>query len=727
MTPESRLVYGSVTVVRRRLLWFLVPFAIVFGAIALVRSDRPMADNDLARAEPGTPRTGRVVFVMVDSLSASLAEDAAQFPALASLRPRALWGRIAGCLPASTVACTRTMLEGSNAGYVASLDNFAARRAGRESFPLIAHGSGLRVATASDHTFTHMLGDLGGPRIEYAAAGVPVFGWDEAAQARVAEWIEKNSADVLLVHLVDLDKASHSPGPKSARYAREIRDVDAVLADIAARLRPGDSLVVAGDHGHDEVGNHTPDPGYLALGPAFAPGRVDIEQATVALLLSAAANTPLPPAYDGEVPAGALTAPYGASREREAVIRRAVSKGRAARRALLRSQTLEFLPGLALAALGLGALLPIQRFRKASAGLLLLTTCISVAVGFGWASVFRAAFWLGPASNLLNYFALLALVAVPVALFTRRKLATSWAQAVAAALLAFPLLVHLTGDDYFAPARFLTRIFPLAVLLLSFEHLKRRDRGAALAVAASLATTLLVELHSSALDGFLPSSLLGITAGALLYWAAPHLSPLRRSALAAIPVLLTIAMRHSGWATLALVLLSLSVAAVVSQRSLPAPLRGLVAAAAAVSAFWLSLGSLRFDRVRFEFALSWLPTVPDEALLAVLVTPLAVLKYALIVYLPLALVRFAGESEFVESLAFFSTTPSLSATAFVAGASFAGGSRYHETAIQEASLYAVIALLTLALLAIIGARRKQPGRAERGGAQVALSIASEEP
>jgi hypothetical protein len=523
--------------------------------------------------------------------------------------------------------------------------------------------------------------------------------------ARAREWLGSDAAELVLVHLVDLDKASHSPGPKSERYAREVRDANAALAQIAALLGPADSLIVAGDHGHDEHGNHTPDPGYLALGPAFAPGRVDIEQATVALLLSAATATPLPPAYDGEVPASALSRPVGGSREREAEVRRVVRQGREGRRSLLRSQTLQFLPGLALAALALGALFPAGR-RRLTAALVLLTTAISVALGFGWASVFRAAFWLGPTSNLLNYLGLFALVGAAVAYAARRGLRLGWAEAVASALLAVPLLVHFTGDDYFASPRMLTRLFPAAVLLVLFENVRRRERSSWLGVGASVCAAVLCELRAPASEGVL-SLLLVAFAALVLYLLAPSTRPRARLLLALTPFVLALPMRHAGWSTLVLSLLAVAVLAVTRERRLPAPLQGLVVAAAVIVGFWASLGSLRFDRVRFEFALAWLPTLPNEALLAVLVTPLTILKYALVVFLPLSLSRLAREPELGESTAFFSALPALSATAFVAGATAAGGSRYHETAIQEASLYAVVALLTFAVLAL-SARKAAP-------------------
>lgn len=691
--------------VSRRLPWFLLPFITVFVTLFLVRSGRELSDNQLGRAEPGNPRSGKLLFVMVDSLSASIAEDPKLFPSLDRLRPRALWGRIAGCLPASTVACTRTMLEGSNAGYVASLDNFAARHAGGESFPLLAHAQGLKVAIASDHTFTHMLGGLGGPRVEYVQAGVPVYGWDEAGRDRAREWLAGSAADVVLVHLVDLDKASHSPGPATPRYAKELHDADAALESMIAALGERDSLIVAGDHGHDEHGNHTPDPGYLAYGPPFAPGRVDIEQATVALLLSAAADTPLPPAYDGEVPARALRQPFGGSPAREAAIRNAVQEGRDGRRSELRRQALIFLPGLAVAVLILGWLFPSSQHRRIALGLL-ACVAISAVLGAGWASVFRSTFWLGPPTNSLNYLALFAVVACSVAFAMRRLYAVGRLPAAAAGLLAFPLLVHLTGDDYFAPGRTLFRMFPLALGLLVFDRLKARERAAWLGFAAAAAAWVLQELRGPSSDGFVAMLAFGAVSGAVLYAAGGELGRSARVLLALVPLVLSPAMRHAGWATLLLTLLALSVRVVARDRALPAALRGLVASAAVVAGFWASLGSLRFERVRFEFALAWLPTVPNEALLAAVVTPIAVVKYALIVALPLSLARLSRERELETSVAWFAWVPSLSAAAFIAGACSAGGSRYHETAIQEACLYAVIGLLTLLVLAVTGSVAK---------------------
>jgi hypothetical protein len=334
---------------------------------------------------------------------------------------------------------------------------------------------------------------------------------------------------------------------------------------------------------------------------------------------------------------------------------------------------------------------------------MVIVVAVSVGLGLGWSRVFRASFWLGPPSNFLNYLALFALVAGIVGLAVRRSFAVTRSHALAAGLLAFPLLVHLMGDDYFASVRTLSRMLPIATLLFLMRGLRARDRSALLAAGAAVASFLLGELHGTALDGAFVSALLALLAAGVLYGGAAGRASTVRVALALTPLVLSLTMRHPGWASLVLALSAVAVAAIARDRTLPAPLRGLVLAAAVIATYWVGLGSLRFDRIRFEFALAWLPTMPNEAVLAMLATPLTVLKYALVVFVPLSLVRF-DELELRNATAFFVSVPSLAATAFVAGASCAGGSRYHETAIQEAALYAAIALLTLLVLALLGRR-----------------------
>jgi len=76
----------------------------------------------------------------------------------------------------------------------------------------------------------------------------------------------------LFVNLVDTDMLyGHRRDPEG--YARALAEIDAALPSIAARLRPGDLLVLTADHGNDPTfpgTDHTRE--YVPL-LAFSPGR----------------------------------------------------------------------------------------------------------------------------------------------------------------------------------------------------------------------------------------------------------------------------------------------------------------------------------------------------------------------------------------------------------------------------------------------------------------------
>ena len=598
-------------------LRLLAPLLLALFAAVLAVGDRP-ADEQAGYA-PGTRRAGRVVLLLVDSLTDRLAEDPAAFPSLAALRPRALWGRMAGCLPASTVPCTRTLLEGSNAGYLAGLSNFSATRAGPAAWPVVASREGLRIAVASDHTLVNLCEGLGGPRLQFAAEQVPVFGWDEAAVERAAEWLRTDAADALLIHLVDLDKVSHASKVGSELYRREVRDADRAIAAIAALLTPLDSLIVVGDHGHDEFGNHTPNPGYLAVGPAFAPGRLDLSLPTTALFLSAAAGTQLPLGYEGEVVDQGLTIPFGGSAESRAEIAARVETQRAERRAGTRSAVWRFMPGLGLALLVLVVLAVEERKRLPAA--LIGGAAIGGAwlMGSVWSVHARPLLWQGPARNALHHLGLVVGFVAIGALVLGRLSSLGRAARVGTALLAFPFLVPLVGDDYFGSPKSLARFFVPALVLLLHAELLARSAWAFATVGCSAIAVALTLAPLPTGSGWLPSLGAGV-AGALLLARCAEPARRVRTAVASAVVLIVLSAVMDLGARAALALACLGAATACFTRAgarvAPAAL-SLVGAGAVFLAYWGSLRSLRFEQVRFEFIFTFIPQTGNEARVAV--------------------------------------------------------------------------------------------------------------
>jgi len=681
-------------------LRLLAPLVLALVAATLAVADQ--SSTERAAYSPGTSRAGRIVLIVVDSLTDRLAEDPASFPNLAALRPRALWGRMAGCLPASTVPCTRTLLEGSSAGYVAGLSNFSATRADPASWPVVAVREGLRIAVASDHTLVNMCEGLGGPRLHYAAEKVPVLQWDEVATERATEWIRTDAADALLIHLVDLDKVSHSSGPGTERYRQEVRDADRAIGAIAALLTPRDSLIVVGDHGHDEFGSHTPDPGYLAVGPAFVPGRVDLGQPTTALLLSAAAGTSLPHTYEGDVPDRGLATPYGGSTESHARIAAEVEAQRARLRVGTRSRVWRFIPGLGLALVVLVGFAFERRRRVPAIAIAAAAAAGAWFLGSVWAIYGRPLLWRGPLQNVLHYVGLVAAfvaIAVPVL----GKLSSfGRASRVGVALLAFPLMVPLVGDDYFGSPASLARFFVPAVALLIHAELLARSRWALAAVASGAAAIALTLAPIPNGEGWLPSAGVGLLGGLAIARCGEPSQRLRTAIRATILLIALGALMDFGArATLALALLAVATACFARSggRHVPAAV-ALVGASAIFLAYWGSLRNLRFEKIRFDFIFALIPPTGNEAAVAVVGGVLTSLKYGLAPWVVVSATPVLASRKNGLLVAGWLLLAAFLHAAWVAGAALDSASRYYEAGIQAACLVGALGLLSVLALAL---------------------------
>ena len=685
----------------------LLPVLLILGlALARVGADDPESAAPRAPApQPASgAATGRIVFVMVDALAWRQVEDPEAFPVLWALRPRAMWGHLEGSLPASTVPCTRTMLEGSRAGYVAGLRNFSAALAGPGSFPHQAAAAGLRVAVASDHTFNKLFGDVSVASVHVERDRVPHLTRDHYVAAAALRWIRADVADVVLLHMLDVDKVSHVHYPGDPEYLEVVRETNAAIAKLLAALGPEDTLIVVGDHGHDHRGNHDTDTGYLALGPAFAPGRVDLAHPTVALLLAAAAGTPLPDTYEGEVPVSGLRVRVrglGDPPDNEALAER-VATLEAARAGESLAETWAFVPwllgGLCLlaGALALTTPWPARRVGLWAVGALTVVAALDVLVGYTWGTVGRPLLWLGPPINLLHYSLLAAAVAALVGWLLRLFAGVVLTPALGTGLLLFPLLVHLPGKDYFSSTWGGVHLLFPATLLLLAPGLRRRSRAALLAVGAVAGFVLLARTPLAGwVDAGGPWTGLPLLLGLAVAFDPDR--PLRQrwpraAGIATLLVVLALA-ADEGWGrTATFASLALACGAVCRALDDEGPghgwLHGVLAGALLVTLMFLELTELRFAQVRFSFGFRWSVPHTTEWIVAAQVSALALLKYTLLpmlVLLATPSLRDRSRPAAQVTLAVVVAAPALIA-AWVVGARLDLSTRFQEVPMEEACL-----------------------------------------
>jgi hypothetical protein len=666
---------------------------------------------------PSADPAGRVVFVVIDALRSTQVIGPSALASLEGLRPTALHGRLEGCLPASTVPCIRTMLEGNSAGYGAGLENFAAGRAGAGAWPVIVSRAGLRVGAASDHTFRRLFEDDLAHVVDHGRDRTPHFERDEASITAALDWLERREVDVVLLHLLELDKASHVFSPGEPQYQRRLAHIDGLLQRTVDALGPEDSLVVVGDHGHDEHGNHNPDTGYLAVGPAYVPGARDLDQPTIALLLAAATGTPLPETYEGELALAlvapervpAIAGPGGA----DALKARTEAQDRA-RLGREKTGLARFLPFmlLALVALAWAARLGSRRRDLVTVlATMIALAAASAGLGYLWGHGGRESIWLSGAANVANYALALVVVVALLATGIRRVTGVDRSAAVGAALLAVPMLVHLPGRDYYASVYAGVHLLAPACLLLLAPTLARRPTVVAVLVALVTATAFRLELVDLLDSGGLAARVaVALAAGAVLGHVGRAGPRLRRLATPmALALILTFALGFAASQVAAVALLLTTLLLVTKELDHARPgarwLHGVLAATIMFLTLWGALGKWTFGSVSFSFAFRFVVDHPVEWVVASQVTILTVAKYLLVAVL-VATAWPTRDDAGARSVALtLVCLKPLLAAMWVVGARLDVGSRHQDLATEETLLMWCMAILFVVAVGLITARK----------------------
>jgi predicted AlkP superfamily pyrophosphatase or phosphodiesterase len=263
--------------VKARALLLIAPAVLLVLFAALHRSptggvsETAAPGQQAARAE----RVGRrLVVVIVDSLRQATLRKPGVMPHLLALAEDGETSRFAllTCSANFSLPCLQTLMEGRQSPFATGLHNFTGIQGGEENIASSLQAAGLRLAIVGDHTLVDLYG-----RHAAAAWGVESVAGDPlqrdlAAVSQAVEWLEARPAfDALLLHVPGPDKAAHHKGPGTAAYDEHHRRLDEALARVWERIDPAaDDLMIMGDHGHDDRGDHTRQSLVLMRGPRLA-------------------------------------------------------------------------------------------------------------------------------------------------------------------------------------------------------------------------------------------------------------------------------------------------------------------------------------------------------------------------------------------------------------------------------------------------------------------------
>ena len=184
-----------------------------------------------------------------------------------------------------------------------TLQDFSAFASNRTTWPASLAARGLRLVVASDHTLNRLYPRAFVDSLNYEDLHVPLLERDAFVYRKARQWLDDPSIDVLILHIVGTDKVSHEYPVRGPVYREKYREVDDFVREVAGRLRSEtDYLFAISDHGHNELGGHTEDAGYVAHGPLFPPAvRAGLDAEDMLFLLSVPYGLLMPADYEGQV------------------------------------------------------------------------------------------------------------------------------------------------------------------------------------------------------------------------------------------------------------------------------------------------------------------------------------------------------------------------------------------------------------------------------------------
>ncbi len=266
--------------------------------------------------QPGQPlgdaSTQRLVIVLIDGLRYDTSLKTDTMPTLASLRAQGAYAKMHSQAPSFSEPGYSTIFTGAwpwvNDGPVFNLEYEDIPTWTQDNLFTAAHAAGFKTAISGYYWFEKLV-PQSDVDLSFYTPGEDKTADEEVMNAALP-WLENNQAQLVLIHLDQVDYAGHHEGgAKSIAWDQAAQRSDAWLAKVVATLDfSKDTLLVLSDHGHIDAGGHggqdavvLQEP-FVLVGAGVKPGdHGDLNMVDVAPTLAALLGTRLPSAAQGAV------------------------------------------------------------------------------------------------------------------------------------------------------------------------------------------------------------------------------------------------------------------------------------------------------------------------------------------------------------------------------------------------------------------------------------------
>ena len=295
---------------RRTILLILVMLLPLGLSLFFIYGARPnpISHGSMTPQEKSTQSIGdgRLVVIIVDSLRRQAVDDLMlNLKALAQQRG-SVYLDVHTAGGNMSLPCIQTLLEGRESPYASAIHDFTGEHGSNNSLPAAAARAGLNPALIADFIILGLYGQCGAITVNRPELAKSELDCDLAAIDKTIDILSDKKFRLIILHVGGTDSAAHRWHPGHPEYERHFRAVDAKLSELIDKLDlKNDHLIITGDHGHNERGNHVPWSVAIFAGGTYpqlfaALGSLgSLQQVDMLFFMAFPHNLPLPIHYEG--------------------------------------------------------------------------------------------------------------------------------------------------------------------------------------------------------------------------------------------------------------------------------------------------------------------------------------------------------------------------------------------------------------------------------------------
>ncbi|NUO83817.1 alkaline phosphatase family protein, partial [candidate division KSB1 bacterium] len=319
LLPPSELNHEATTLSRDKLHEDLLTdneLGIAFSRRAFYPELTASFDKAAADARAAGPGN-RTFMLFIDSLPLGATRNVALMPELGRFKRQARWMASSGATDQVTNPALLAAFVGADRfrifGFV---ENFVQGRDATGSIVDDWRRAGRKILVYSDDAFLQFgKNGVDYRRYEEPKATAELEPKQHALFTRALEEYRSGAFDIVIFHATFVDTVAHRVRHDGSEYRSTLATADRWIGEAGKAVAPGETLIVFGDHGHNDRGVHAAGldvPTFIGVrGPGFLRGREEETHPITVLryLASWATGVPLAAEYEGPRLPHALQSP----------------------------------------------------------------------------------------------------------------------------------------------------------------------------------------------------------------------------------------------------------------------------------------------------------------------------------------------------------------------------------------------------------------------------------